>query len=97
MGRGWFQRPPTPTGFMISLLLLAGDLLVLVVVTLAWLEPGEFLRPSRRSQLIAGLVGGGVSALVLLSLRSGPDGMAVVVHSHNYDLFERLQRSFDEA
>ena len=65
---------------MISLLLLAGGLLVLVVVTLAWLEPGELLRPSRRSQLIAGLVGGGVSALVLLSLRSGPDGMAVVVH-----------------
>ena len=22
---------------------------------------------------------------------------AVVVHSHNYELFERLQRSFDEA
>ena len=50
MGRGWFQRPPTPTGFMISFLLLAGGLLVLVVVTLAWLEPGELLRPSRRSQ-----------------------------------------------
>ena len=65
---------------MISLLLLAGGLLVLVVITLAWLEPVELLRPSRRSQLIAGLVGGGVSALVLLSLRSGPDGMAVVVH-----------------
>ena len=65
---------------MISLLLLAGGLLVLFVVTLAWLEPGELLRPRRRSQLIAGLVGGGVSALVLLSLRSGPDGMAVVVH-----------------
>ena len=65
---------------MISLLLLAGGLLVLVVVTLAWLEPGELLRPSRRSQLVAGLVGGGVSALVLLSLRYGPDGMAVVVH-----------------
>ena len=64
---------------MISFLLLAGGLLVLVVITLAWLEPGELLRPSRRSQLIAGLVGGGVSALVLLSLRSGPDGMAVVV------------------
>ena len=65
---------------MISFLLLAGGLLVLVVITLAWLEPVELLRPSRRSQLIAGLVGGGVSALVLLSLRSGPDGMAVVVH-----------------
>ncbi len=31
---------------MISLLLLAGGLLVLVVVTLAWLEPGEFAAPA---------------------------------------------------
>ncbi|WP_240456973.1 hypothetical protein [Acidovorax sp. 1608163] len=43
---------------MSVIMLLAGGLLALIVLTLVWLEPAEVLRPSMRSQVVAGLVGG---------------------------------------
>ena len=55
-----------PLNAMSSVLLLAGGLLALIVLTLVWLEPAEALRPSLRSQVAAGLVGGVVSALLLV-------------------------------
>ena len=58
MGRGWFQRPPRPPVSCFSF--AAGWWPARSCCHhLAWLEPGELLRPSQRSQLIAGLVGGG--------------------------------------
>ena len=65
---------------MSSVLLLAGGLLALIVLTLVWLEPAEALRPSLRSQVAAGLVGGVVSALLLVTLRYSALHLGVVVH-----------------
>ena len=45
----------------ISALLVGGPLLA-VVLLLAYLQPDELLRPSRRAQLLAGAVGGAVAA-----------------------------------
>ncbi len=61
-------------------MLLAGGLLALIVLTLVWLEPAEVLRPSLRSQVAAGLVGGLVSALLLMTLRYSALNLGVVVH-----------------
>ncbi|PIF90875.1 diguanylate cyclase/phosphodiesterase with PAS/PAC sensor(s) [Acidovorax sp. 62] len=61
-------------------MLLAGGLLALIVLTLVWLEPAEVLRPSMRSQVVAGLVGGLVSALLLMTLRYSALNLGVVVH-----------------
>ncbi len=60
-------------------MLLAGGLLALIVLTLVWLEPAEVLRPSMRSQVVAGLVGGLVSALLLMTLRYSALNLGVVV------------------
>ncbi|BEU96816.1 EAL domain-containing protein [Acidovorax sp. DW039] len=65
---------------MTALLLLAGGLLALIVVTLVWLEPEQVLHPSLRSQVIAGVVGGFVSALLLVTLRASEPNLGVVVH-----------------
>lgn len=65
---------------MTALLFLAGGLLTLVVVTLVWLEPEQVLHPSVRSQLIAGMVGGFVSALLLVTLQLSEPNLGVVVH-----------------
>ncbi len=65
---------------MSTILLLAGGLLALIVLTLVWLEPTEVLRPSMRSQVAAGLVGGIVSGLLLITLRYSALNLGVVVH-----------------
>ncbi|MCZ8094961.1 MAG: EAL domain-containing protein [Acidovorax sp.] len=65
---------------MSVIMLLAGGLLVLIVLTLVWLEPAEVLRPSMRSQVAAGLMGGVVSALLLITLRYSALHLGVVVH-----------------
>ncbi|MBW8466540.1 hypothetical protein, partial [Acidovorax sp.] len=48
--------------------LLAGGLLLLMVLVLAHLQPTEILTPSRRTQVLVGVTGGVVSALVLVVL-----------------------------
>jgi len=60
--------------------LLAGGLLILMVLVLAHLQPIEILRPSRRTQVLIGLVGGVVSALVLVVLRLNAPELGVVAY-----------------
>ena len=60
--------------------LLAGGLLILIVLVLAHLQPGEILHPSRRTQLAAGLAGGVVSALVLVVLRLNAPELGVAAY-----------------
>ncbi len=60
--------------------LLAGGLLILVVLVLAHLQPAEILRPSRRTQVLVGAVGGVVSALVLMVLKLNAPELGVVAY-----------------
>ncbi len=60
--------------------LLAGGLLLLLVLVLAHLRPTEILHPSRRTQVLTGLTGGVVSALVLVVLNLNAPELRVVAY-----------------
>ncbi|MFY3384608.1 EAL domain-containing protein [Paracidovorax sp. MALMAid1276] len=60
--------------------LLAGGLLILMVLALAHLPPRELLRPSLPTQLLVGLLGGAVSALILLVLTLNAPQLGVVAY-----------------
>ncbi|RQO83614.1 EAL domain-containing protein [Acidovorax sp. FJL06] len=60
--------------------LLAGGLLLLLVLVLAHLQPTEILHPSRRTQVLTGVTGGVVSALVLVVLRWNAPELGVVAY-----------------
>ena len=60
--------------------LLAGGLLLLMVLVLAHLQPTEILTPSRRTQVLVGVTGGVVSALVLVVLNLNAPELGVVAY-----------------
>ncbi|PJI97619.1 diguanylate cyclase/phosphodiesterase with PAS/PAC sensor(s) [Acidovorax sp. 69] len=60
--------------------LLAGGLLILLVLVLAHLKPAEILRPSRHTQVLTGVMGGVVSALILVVLRMNAPELGVVAY-----------------
>ena len=60
--------------------LLAGGLLILIVLALAHLPPAEILRPSRRTQVLTGVVGGVVSLAVMLVLRFNAPELGVLAY-----------------